>query len=73
MKQTDLKYLELLAQALNNPPGIKVQSAEPERLRQKLYRLMKKHPHYAGLKLLILNATHIAIVNPIVGSADATS
>ena len=58
----DIKYIELLAKALTSPTGIKVTTPDPERLRQKLYRVRSRHAEYATLVLRPLSSNELAII-----------
>lgn len=46
---TELLYQALAADGF----GIKVETEDPERLRQKLYQLKRKSPHFGGLSFII--------------------
>lgn len=49
----ELTYSEFLYEALRAEHGIRIVTSDPERLRQKLYRLRKQDPDLACLSLTI--------------------
>ena len=48
-----LEYVELLYEATRSPPGLVLETNDPERLRQRLYAIRKDNPDFEALSFLI--------------------
>lgn len=67
---TDFELTEHLYAALRSPLGIVLETSDPERLRQRLYAIRRKHEDFVPLSFIIspFNGADLWIVNK--GSSD---